>query len=449
MIRLLLLLCLPASLFGQLQFALVSGGVEKPVSGFVDLGRVAAGDPLDVRCRLRNIGTVSVVLQTLKISGASYSMSGQPNLPYTAAPGTNIDFTVRFQATVLGSYSANLAINTTSVLMNATAYAAPGLYLGDTWLRAGDTIDFGRVERTTSVSRQVRMRNTSTEGVTLQQVSISGSGFRLEGAPGFPQALAAGQELPLTMILEPTVTGVQSGTLTIDGRSYLLTGFSVDPPFPQPLPQWIDPITSSAQQLKMTVKLASAARVSGGGQLTVEFQPVSGTGDDPGVQFVSSGKRTLAFTVNAGETTVRFGTQTETLVQTGTTAGALLVTVQLGTYREQLSLKVNGSEPVIDSARATRGNGTITLELNGFDNTRTISQMSFTFYDASGAVIAPGAMRLDAAADFRKYYAQSAAGGLFSLQAVFPVTGNVTQIGAVQAEVTNSVGTAKSARLGL
>jgi hypothetical protein len=50
-------------------------------------------------------------------------------------------------------------------------------------------------------------------------------------------------------------------------------------------------------------------------------------------------------------------------------------------------------------------------------------------------------MAVDATSNFHQYfYANNAAGGSFSMQASFPVTGDVTKVGSVAVTLTNSVG---------
>jgi hypothetical protein len=83
----------------------------------------------------------------------------------------------------------------------------------------------------------------------------------------------------------------------------------------------------------------------------------------------------------------------------------------------------------------------------GFDNTRTAGPLTFTFFDLAGNAVAPGAIRADATASFASYFQSSGLGGVFLLRAVFPVTGDPSQVGAFQAQIGNSAGTAPTARI--
>ena len=62
----------------------------------------------------------------------------------------------------------------------------------------------------------------------------------------------------------------------------------------------------------------------------------------------------------------------------------------------------------VTGARQTSG---VSVNVTGFDNTRTAGMLSFTFYDSAGNVIAPGAIGYDSKAAFSSYFAGSDDGG--------------------------------------
>jgi hypothetical protein len=132
--------------------------------------------------------------------------------------------------------------------------------------------------------------------------------------------------------------------------------------------------------------------------------------------------------------------------QTGTTAGVLTFTAQVGGASDQRSVTIAGVAPGISTAQGVRSAGAVEVRIAGFDNTRSLGALSFTFYDAAGNPIAPGAIRTDAAADFAKYFAASDLGGVFLLRAVFPVTGDAALVASCEATLANSAGSSKTQR---
>ncbi len=66
--------------------------------------------------------------------------------------------------------------------------------------------------------------------------------------------------------------------------------------------------------------------------------------------------------------------------------------------------------------------------------------VSFTFYDTGGSVIG-SPISFNATSDFQQlFFTGNTYGGLFSLQASFPVSGDVTKVGSVTVGLANSLG---------
>jgi len=86
----------------------------------------------------------------------------------------------------------------------------------------------------------------------------------------------------------------------------------------------------------------------------------------------------------------------------------------------------------------------IELQINGWDNTRSASQLVFTFFNSSGATIAPGNIAVNAASAFQGYFPGSDLGGVFGLTAFFPVTGDADDVVAAVVQLTNSAGAAQT-----
>ena len=90
----------------------------------------------------------------------------------------------------------------------------------------------------------------------------------------------------------------------------------------------------------------------------------------------------------------------------------------------------------------------VILSLAGFDNTHAASLLAFTFYDTTGKAISPGLIQSDVTVPFANYYkAHREAGGVFNLQATFPVTGDITRIAGVDVQFTNPAGVTQTSRL--
>jgi hypothetical protein len=253
--------------------------------------------------------------------------------------------------------------------------------------------------------------------------------------------LAPGQTASFQVTFQPQTGTAAQGTLTIDQRSFTLTGLGLQPLVPTASIELASTLGASAQQNSVSVTLASASQVSGTGTLTLAFaSSVPGVSDDPAIEFLSGPKREATVTIAPGAASATFNGQPNIAFQTGTTAGTITFTLTLPNATQQTSLTIAPAGVNIDSAGAVRLTDEINVSMDGFDNTYSASQLVFTFYDAKGNVIQPGAISVNAASSFQQYFATTTAGGTFALLANFPVTGNEADVASFDLAITNSVG---------
>ncbi|HBY64682.1 MAG TPA: hypothetical protein DEH78_33090, partial [Solibacterales bacterium] len=155
----------------------------------------------------------------------------------------------------------------------------------------------------------------------------------------------------------------------------------------------------------------------------------------------------LEFRVAAGDTAALFGDRKEVVFQTGTSSGELLFTAKIGQWTESFVLPLNPALVEFTDTRASRAAGALEVHLTGFDNTRSLSALQFTFFGRDGTPLSQGAVKADLTAEFARYFGSSTLGGAFALKATFPVTGDAAAITAVEVEAVNRTGTMKSRRL--
>jgi hypothetical protein len=199
----------------------------------------------------------------------------------------------------------------------------------------------------------------------------------------------------------------------------------------------------SQQQAHVTVQLASAAATAEIGTLTMKFTPsVANISDDPAIEFVTTSGRQLQVTVASGAQVATYSGQSAITFQTGTTAGTLTFTVEFPNQAAVTqSYTIAPSQVKLTSGNAVTQPPNLVVTLTGFDNSYSVGQLSFTFYDKSGKILTPTALAVNATSAFQQYFFGSTpVGGAFSLQASFPVTGDATQVGSVAVTLANSIG---------
>jgi hypothetical protein len=441
--RLIGLWLLPVCAFASLDVYTVENGVETPVGALLDLGSGPGGDELAVRIRLRNSGKTSELLDYLRIAGVGFTITGAATPPYAIAPGTNYDFHVRFTAWDYGTYSANLSINTRTILVKAAATGTLSVMVDGVPLAAGSSIDFGKIERGKSVVRIVAIENHTPEAMPVNGVTVSGAGFRLDSDIAPPITIAPAEVRSLNITCAPSKSGLLSGSLELNGRTFVLSALAVEPKPPRPLIRLDSAAATSAQQIKLSVLLSETSKANGTGTLKINM---TGAKDDALI-FVSAGKPAIDFEIREGDQQARFGAKSETLLQTGTTAGTITITADIAGYTDQASIVIPPTPVRVDSGSVVREGTNLVLTANGFDNTRTLGQLAFTFYDSKGALLTASPIRLDAAADFKRFFDSSTLGGMFSLRAVFPVSGDGARIAGVEIEFQNTSGVTRSDKL--
>ena len=425
---LILLTALAPLAFGQLTLHRVEGDAERPSGAVLDLGAAYPAEPKAVRLRMRNAGTEAVAVTTLEVRGTGFELTAAPKLPIGLQPREAFDFTVTFQATATASYSATLSSPGILVLLTAAVQAGLTPSIGP----AG--IAFGTVEAGTPITKRITIGNLTGWDLPLPPLSVSGDAFSIAPAPGLGTMLPPAETIAIDLRFVPPGPGNWTGTLAFGERRYPLTGSALGLPLPRPILSLELATARSGQTGQVSVAFDAAARTAGGGTLSLTFEPLAAGATDRAIQLGTAG-RSVPFTFAAGDTglaPVNF--------QTGTTAGTITIAVELGGVTERKTIVIPPAPIQLGEAAATRGAGSIELRLTGFDNTRTVGAVVYTFYDAVGNALP--ALSVDNSADFARFFAESDAGGAFVLRAIFPVTGDAARISEFAVQMTNVAGTA-------
>lgn len=448
MSRLMLLAFLGAGFLpAQFNLFLVQNGKEVAIPDqLYSFGTKAVGGTVTVEFHLRNTGT-DATLTDLHFTGADFQfIPSPPALPQTVAAGAAIDLMVQFSPSQPGAATAGLIANGAQLAtFNGTGLASVAVSL-----QGGNPIpsplDFGSVERSKTAARQIVVTNGTGTSVLIN-VGTTSNQFKVKPAvTQFP--LDAGAQASLEIDFVPTADGLQQSKLEINQLVYPLTGVGIDPPFPPPQLEFDKARYASSQQGKLTVQLAAPSQATGTGEVDIDVNPGDASANtDSAIQFLSTGTRTVTFNVNQGDRVGHFGSDTSATFQTGTTAGNIVFTVKLGFFANTKTLTIAPALVGLDSSQAQRTSAGLDLRLDAFDNTRSTSSMTFTFFDQGGTQLPPGAISVDASGALGQFFASSDLGGVFSLHAFFPVNGNPAQVASVEVEMTNSAGTAQTARL--
>jgi hypothetical protein len=221
------------------------------------------------------------------------------------------------QATILtasqGSSSAGFAL-----LLNA---AVPTLSI------SAASVPFGNVVVNTSATQPVTLTSTGTAPVTINGVTLTGTGFTLSSA-ALPATLSPGQALTLTVQFDPAATGAATGQLTIASNSSTngtamvsLSGTGTPPPLS--LLSCSSGAITGAGTDTCTVTLTAAAP-SGG--LIVNMSSSSSTVTVPSTVTIPAGLASAEFTAKASSVA---------------TAQAVTITASVGSMFTSFTLQLN------------------------------------------------------------------------------------------------------------
>lgn len=442
----LILLLAPFAARAQLALFAVNGTTETPVGATYSMGQVAAGNSETVRFRARNSGNAAIPITSLGISGYEFSISSPPTPPPNIAPGNFLDIYIQFAGGPPASYSANFQINTVSVLLQITSVAAPTIS-AVTGCTGPDpntgTIAFGTIQSLQVQACTIALTNLNAQAVTVSTVTVSGTGFQIPRAVETPLTIPPNGTASFTINFSPVSSAVYSGSLTVDTETFPLTGTGLTPPLPTPILTFDSGSATSAQQPNLTMTLPNPSPEAASGSVNITFQPDSPlVADDPAVAFLATGARSVPFTIHPGDTQILLGGQPGAVFQTGTTSGKITFTVSINvamTGDPTLTITIPSQTIFLEAASAIARAGALDVQVWGFDNTYSAGNMAFTFYDLTGKTIGAGAVPADFTSAFRSYF-NSGQGSAFQMLVTFPVTGDASQIGAIDLEMSNSAG---------
>lgn len=456
---------LPLAAYGQLMLATGDCTTGTPVnSGSVfDFGPVAAGTTKTVTFLVCNPGNTPVSVTPIPPAGAGFSLVGASTTsvdpPMNARP---ISLNVQFCAVTPDSYSASLQVNSINILLLATAVPAPVLSSSSP-CSGPVTIDFGSVADGTSSVHNLSLQNPYTLPLTISAVAVNaGAGFQVT-TPPLPAVIAPGGTLSLALQLAPVCgTTFYSGTLSIDSQTFALSGTGFVPPTPTPILTFDAASFGSNEQHTLALSFPSAypcPAVVVSGNLNLTFTPgVDFPPGDSTVIFVPSNAPTISFTLGSDRVHFLFGTQSNAVFNTGSTAGT--IAFSLADTAVEIP-DITATFPIAPTAisidTATASNqilGQLDVSIAGYDNTYTAGRMLFTFFDTSGnAIGAP--VNADFTRNFTNYFSSYSTnckdgqpcGSTFLARVSFQVTGPQTQVASVAVTLTNTAGQTQTGKL--
>jgi hypothetical protein len=188
--------------------------------GVLAYGTVTAGTPATLSTTVKNTGTAPLVVGGPTVTGtgaAAYSVSA--NTCTTVAPNDTCTISVKYAPTALGSQVASLVIPHNAA-NGSTTVSLTGTGAGSSFTLTPNPLGFGTVNRNTTKSLTVTVKNVGTVSGPVSAASITGpnaANFTVTGAGCLGTTLLATRTCNLTVNFRPTAVQAYSASLVVTG----------------------------------------------------------------------------------------------------------------------------------------------------------------------------------------------------------------------------------------
>jgi len=438
----------------------------------------AVGSRFTYIVQVRNNGNAPGPVNIISVSGANFTLTDLPFLPFTLAPNEFLSFTLTFHPTQPGRLTGRLRIGNDVFDLIGNGIGGRLTYSYNngsvsTPVQSPGAVLFSPLPVGQSVTTRFEIKNEGTSPAAINSIGVSETRgvFRLETTPQLPVSLDPGATLAFNLIFTPAVTGLSTSQLLVDTQIFTLSGFASQPP---PLPGFqfsgVSGTVAPFQQPAVRLTLLDPYPIAMQGvlALTIESESFSA---DPAVQF-SSGGRSVPFSIPANTTEAVFPNGAKEIrLQTGTVAGIITLTPSFATQsgldltpaataNRTLKLTVPRSAPGLVNLQVTaRTADSVTLLLNGFTTTRSVRSAEVQFTGKADAKIAETRFTINLDAISTAWFRTTGSepfGGQFSLLLPFTFRAStaVTQpvidsLESVAVTVTNEAGTSNRMSINL
>jgi hypothetical protein len=169
--------------------------------------------------QISNAGSAELDVSAVTLTGAGFSL-GSVAAPLQIAPGANMSFTVSFAPTAATnsakatiSIASNDAASPLSIGVQGTAVSANA-----SWSIAPGSLTFQNVNVQTSQYLDVQLSNSGNTAITVNSVTVTGSGFSSSGLNA-GTVISPNQVIHFLAAFHPSTAGNAAGTLNLTGSS--------------------------------------------------------------------------------------------------------------------------------------------------------------------------------------------------------------------------------------
>lgn len=465
-----LFVCLLFTLCGSAEIRLFVTGItvnqqpwaappQTPLS-VADFPDIRENDMADLTFELRNAGNTDISITNLRLfpktdvcgsgGGVAFNlMTSTQTPPGILRANGSYSFQVRYLPPKPQCYEAVLAVAQQTFVLRGSARGRTVMFeidtLGQRQIINGSTSEFGSVRIGEAYTKSYRITNNTGQSVMIAPPVIAGEAgvYGLLEAPESTRTVLDNGVYEFKVRFSPNRTGLLTASLTVDGRTIQLAGTGLPGIVPNFTLQAPSGMLDSNTQAEAQIQIGSAATTELTGTLELRFEKDSNLPDDSTIRFIDNGARTLAFRIPVGATRAQFGTGTVTVArfQTGTASGKIRLVAVMAPWEQSALLDIRADAPRWSDSSLQRGAGSLSVNLTGFDNTRSASSIEFRFFDGNNQAVGDtGGIQAAVSDLFSAFFGASNRGGQFTLRAQFPVEGDALAIRRVEVILRNRLG---------
>jgi Abnormal spindle-like microcephaly-assoc'd, ASPM-SPD-2-Hydin len=179
----------------------------------LDFGTVVVGHSEILTNTIVNTAFSPMTIEHAAIDKPEFALVGQ-KLPLTLGPGQRINLNIAYKPRARG-ISAGTVVLASNRLVTSTGSSLSGAAVSPGRLTVSpSSMSFGNVPIGQSHSQPATLSNSGGSRLTINQVTVSGTGFSVRGL-SLPLTLVPGQNVMITVTFTPSSSGSTSGTVSL------------------------------------------------------------------------------------------------------------------------------------------------------------------------------------------------------------------------------------------
>jgi hypothetical protein len=214
-----------------------NGNVVSVIAGStIGFPSTVVGASITATIGVVNRGSGTGFIQSISLSGTSFSLEATPLLPLAVAPNSAAQFGILYNPSQVGNSSGTLQVafsdRTMTLGLQGTAISSLLTYqlvqgTKTASVVPGQLVNFPDTNVGNKSALVIVAKNTSPGPTTISGAAVVGSGFAITGAPLLPVTLNVNDTTAFTVTFAPTQAGASSGSLRVGNDSFNLAGNAI------------------------------------------------------------------------------------------------------------------------------------------------------------------------------------------------------------------------------